>query len=236
MSKEQNLWKPLFLLLTFAILLMGCDTSGESATPTLQATETSVATAEPAATEELPPTTEPVATSAPTAAPTDETAAPTPRLSGVPEADAVIPTLLAHDAEAINELIHYNVIPCTTAEGLGGPPKCLEGETEGTLVEAFPTLGAEGGHIRPDGMNMLISLLHTDELYAVYELSDEVYADDAYPRGRYGVLFISDQEGFPTTTVHVDENGIVRIDYHLDESPDEVMAREAATLLLAPQQ
>lgn len=227
-------FRQLFILLLTAVLLVGCGAAGENTTITPPATVV------PAPTEELPPTelppTEPAEAAEPTAAPEAQPTATGSRQSGVPEADAVIPALLAHDAEAIHDLIHFSEIGCTTAEGLGGPPKCLEGEAEGTPVEVLPTLGAEGSHIRPDGIDTLISLLQTDQLYAVYGLSEAVFADEAYPRGRYGILFISDQEGAPSTTIHVTEQGIIRIDYHLGETPDEVMARESAVLLLAPQQ
>lgn len=231
---NKTFFRQLFILLLLVATLVGCGAAGENTTITPQATAASIPTEETPATE--PPPTEPAEVIEPTAAPEPSPTASGPRLSGVPEADAVIPALLAHDTEAIRELIHFSTIPCTTAEGLGGPPKCLEGEEEGTPVEAFPTLGSEGGHTRPEEIDTLISLLRTDELYAVYGMSEQVYADEAYPRGRYGILFLGDEEGIPSTTVHVTENGIVRIDYHLGETADEVMARESAVLLLAPQQ
>ncbi|MGW8227107.1 MAG: hypothetical protein ACWGOY_15300, partial [Anaerolineales bacterium] len=50
------------------------------------------------------------------------------------------------------ELVSYTTTACTTADGLGGPPKCEPGEAEGTLVEVLPILAGEGTFSRPESV------------------------------------------------------------------------------------
>ena len=61
--------------------------------------------------------------------------------TGVPVVDEVIAAYLAGDTVALVALVDFAVTPCTHANGLGGPPKCAEGQAEGTEVEVFPGRG-----------------------------------------------------------------------------------------------
>ena len=49
-------------------------------------------------------------------------------------------------------LVSYTTTACTIADGLGGPPKCEDGEAEGTLVEVLPVLGGEGTFSRSESI------------------------------------------------------------------------------------
>ena len=56
--------------------------------------------------------------------------------------------LLAQDAAALSRLFAPFAVPCTTTQGLGGPPKCEYAPgmpPEGTLLTALATGGCEGG-------------------------------------------------------------------------------------------
>lgn len=162
------------------------------------------------------PTTEGTDTRNATAAPLpDETPLPT---TDIPTVDAVIAAMLTQDKTALQALVHLNEIACTTADGLGGPPKCATGTPEGTIVRVLPVLGAEGHHIQaaelaqalPDG---------PWQLYAVYIVPDTVYRDEAFPVGQYGLVFLPQpgSQELPITLMVTDE-GIVRVDYHFDNS------------------
>lgn len=60
--------------------------------------------------------------------------------TGIAALDHVITAILMRDKQAIRAAMHFIQLPCTTASGKGGPPKCAEHETAGTLVEVFPIL------------------------------------------------------------------------------------------------
>jgi hypothetical protein len=119
-----------------------------------------------------------------------------------------------------------------TVEGLGGPPPCLEGESEGTLVDVIPLIGGEGGHLRREEIRSWQGLTVT-ELVAAYRLSDQVFADVNYPAGEYGLLFSGALEA-ESVTVHVRDGGIVRIDHHMGASLEEIVQREAGEMILEP--
>jgi hypothetical protein len=54
------------------------------------------------------------------------------------------------DPEALRALIEYTSAVCTHQDGLGGPPKCREGEAEGTPVAVLAFLGS-GGDVKNRG-------------------------------------------------------------------------------------
>jgi hypothetical protein len=119
-----------------------------------------------------------------------------------------------------------------TVEGLGGPPPCLEGESEGTHVDVIPFIGGEGGHLRREEIQGWQGLTVT-ELVAAYRLSDRVFADANYPAGVYGLLFSGALEA-EFVTVHVRDGAIVRIDHHMGASLEEIVQREAGEMILEP--
>jgi hypothetical protein len=146
--------------------------------------------------------------------------------------DEVVAAVLAGDASLQREMIHYTSLPCRTVEGLGGPPPCREGESEGTIVDVLPVIGGEGAHLRQEEIESWPGL-NVTELVAAYRLSDQVFADENYPAGEYGLLFsgVSEAEAI---TVHVWDGGIVRIDYHMGASLEDVIEREAGEMILEP--
>ena len=70
------------------------------------------------------------------------------------ELDPVISAVLSNDLEARRALIHFTTAGCTNAQGLGGPPKCEPGQTEGTPVQYLPILGpGEGVTVLPEDLD-----------------------------------------------------------------------------------
>jgi hypothetical protein len=111
---------------------------------------------EPTPTASLPtripfPTSAPVPTATATAVPTPRPGAdtaPQGTQTGDAGIDAVLGAILAKDEATLSRLFAPFAVPCTTTQGLGGPPKCeyVPGKPpEGTLVTVLATGGCEGG-------------------------------------------------------------------------------------------
>jgi hypothetical protein len=110
-------------------------------------------------------------------------------------------------------LIQYITVGCTTADGLGGPPKCAPGEAEGTLVEVFPIGEAEGHFVRPEEIDRTLEFT-VDGLYAVYRQEPGVDPVEYWPVGEYALLF--ERQMYNTSqpvTAFVQDGRLVRLDF-----------------------
>ncbi len=137
--------------------------------------------------------------------------------SGVDELDRVIQIVLEGDGQVLRSLVRYTVAECTFEDGLGGPPKCKEGEVEGQAVEVLPFLGPEGHFIRKEEIDSW-SGIDAADIYAVYSVSATAYSDPIYPSGKYAIAFIN-EAGFLITTLQIVEGQIVRVDSNLGNPP-----------------
>jgi hypothetical protein len=164
------------------------------------------------------------------------TTAPSPTPSapytGIPYVDSVIAAGLSGNPKALNTLIFLSTFPCTTREGLGGPPKCLRGEADGTLVKALPVLGSEGGHVRIDEINSWEGV-GAARLYAVYRTGSHTYSDEFYPAGEFAVVFIP-AGSTGALTLQVTGNGIVRFDHGFGPTVEELYREHASDFMLGP--
>jgi hypothetical protein len=113
-----------------------------------------------------------------------------------------------------------------------GPPKCLGNETEGTLVEVLPILGQEGQHIRRSEINSLPGI-GAAQLYAVYRTSESTYSDEFFPGGDFGVTFLLEDQ-VNTVVFQVTEDGIVRIDYHVPPTFEDILKDSEIVLTPTP--
>jgi len=100
--------------------------------------------------------------------------------TGIAVVDALAHTIATKDLAAFADAIHYTEIPCTNAEGLGGPPPCPEGQPEGTVVAVLPIVEshlhfADAANLNP------VMMLDLDPLYAVYEAPDVTTSVYAFP-------------------------------------------------------
>lgn len=155
--------------------------------------------------------------------------------TGIAEVDSVLAAVQSGDPHNLSALIHYTVAPCTTAEGLGGPPKCQAGETEGTQLEVLPILGSEGSFIRKSEMGNWQGV-NVNGIYAIYRVSPNAPSDQYYPSGEYAILLTA-PENHPAISIHVGNAGIERMDYLLDALPGSlktVMERDATEVILEP--
>lgn len=153
--------------------------------------------------------------------------------TGFAEIDTVIDTVLAGNQNDVSQLLQFNKLACTHADGLGGPPKCTEDETEGAFVDVFPVLGPEGHHMRYSNLDQWAGIPAT-EVYAVYKVSPNAYSDELYPAGEYAIVFLTEQEEL-LVTVQVTNGKIVRIDNNLGNPPETNLERDASEIILAPQ-
>lgn len=160
---------------------------------------------------------------------------PTPAAdrTGFSHVDAVIEAGLSGDAQALRDLIRLSPFPCTTREGLGGPPKCLPDEPDGTIVEALPVLGSEGGHVRKADLDTWQGI-GPAELYAVYRTGSDTFSDEFYPAGEFAVVFALADYAGDTVTLHVTQDGIVRIDHGFGPTAEELYQQQQEDFILGP--
>jgi hypothetical protein len=152
--------------------------------------------------------------------------------TGDTDVDAVLAAVESGDPQQLRDLFRFTTVACTTAEGLGGPPKCQDGEAEGTPVEVLPFLGSEGHFLRAADVSNFPGVDVTG-LYAVYKVSDAAYSEEEYPVGEYAVMFVGD-ENQPGIVIQI-RDGIVRIDYLYSPTYlDETIQRDAEELIFAP--
>jgi len=139
------------------------------------------------------------------------------------------------DQQQLQSLIQFTDAVCTQLDGLGGPPKCREGEAEGTPVEVLPFLSSEGSFLRSDEIEKWPGL-NVSSVYAIYAVSPAVVAEQYFPIGEYVIVLLGSGNE-PPVALRTAEGRIVRVDYLLDPAPeslDALLQREASNLILAP--
>ena len=151
--------------------------------------------------------------------------------TGVAELDKIIDIVLRGDKDELKSIIKLTQSKCTFAEGLGGPPKCMKGEQEGTVVEGLPILGPEGHFLRKDELEDWAGL-DPSAVFAVYEVSESVYSDENYPAGEFALVFINKDKG-SSFTLQVVQGGIVRVDYG-SQFPPSIPAENVVRYLIEP--
>ena len=180
-----------------------------------------------------PATQEPVSAEEPESA---EPRHPLTTQTGIEGIDQVLEAVAGGDPQSLRSLIEFTNAVCTRQDGLGGPPKCREGEAEGTPVEVLSFLAGEGSFIRKEEIRDWPGITASG-IYAVYEVNAAAISSEQYsPVGKYVILFVSG-ENQPAAALRIGERGIVRVDTIFDPSPENLNAmieREASTVLLAP--
>ena len=143
----------------------------------------------------------------------------------VPHLDELVKAVSSGSTEDLLAIVHFSSLPCTRKDGLGGPPKCLPTEREGTLVDVLPVLGSEGGHIRRSEFSSWFGPLAgvgVPQLYAAFRTPKSTYSDEFFPAGEFGVAFLLLDKA-NVVVFQVTEEGIVRVDYPALSSYDEIL-------------
>lgn len=166
----------------------------------------------------------------------DEPFHPLTMRTGVEEVDRVLEAVASGDQQALLSVIQFTEAKCTHAEGLGGPPKCRDGEAEGTPMEVLPFLGSEGSYTRREEIGDWQGI-DVSALYAVYEVdSSKILVEEYFPAGEYVIVLIGTENGSPVA-LRVADGGIVRVDFLFEPIPetlDALIQREASNVILAP--
>ena len=142
-----------------------------------------------------------------------DSAAPSRDATDNPIINRTIDHLLEQDLEKLLALVEFNQQPCTTADGLGGPPKCAEGIENGTIETFFPVLGpGEGAHLNPDQIQTIFDY-RDPQLYQVVFVEFPENPDEIFPAGNYAVVLAIEPHGFARSFRLDDEGKIVRVDF-----------------------
>jgi hypothetical protein len=147
-------------------------------------------------------------------------------ISQIAESEGLRPVLEAILFGGIEErqaLVSYTTAACTTADGLGGPPKCEPGQEEGTLVQVLPILSGEGSFGTPESIDQALEFVVMG-LYAIYEVPGDVFQADYWPAGEFGLIFTREMNAVPfPMTVFVEDGRIVRITDHFGTQPADLL-------------
>jgi len=170
---------------------------------------------------------------------------PTPSLSidieyppdlrtGVNEIDQVIDAIMDKGLDTRLDLVRFMTSSCTTVSGLGGPPKCEPGETDGTIVEAFPASSGEGYFVRRKNIEKLFNFT-VRGVIAVYVVPEDAYQTVYWPAGEYGIVFTSEDGGIPHTIIVLVQDGfIVRLEFHPGWPPFDLIRSKSDEFILSP--
>jgi hypothetical protein len=213
----------LTLCLTFLLAITGCAT--EATTSDMPTPDT------PPVADEMVDT-----TTADIAAPSAVTLHPDTLRTGITGLDPVLEAIASRDPQAIAEHLALLETACTTADGLGGPPKCADGMADGTIVSVFPILEAEGTFATVDNLLQVADSLQIAGLFGVYQVTGGASPEEAYwPSGDYGVV-LAGSGVVPAYTLLVAQGNIVRLIYHLGSSPEEAFDAGRGAILIPPLQ
>lgn len=152
--------------------------------------------------------------------------------------EEIKPVLIAMSGYGeLRPLVDFISAACTTADGLGGPPKCKPGEAQGTVVEVFPILDGEGSLARAGEIDSALEI-RAKGLYAVYRPLPSPRESDLWPTGEYALLFDREQNDihFPVTA-HVQDGRIVKLVFSTGVSPSEILSGvPVEQILITPEQ
>jgi hypothetical protein len=150
----------------------------------------------------------------------------------IPHFEDITSAVASGSTEDLLAIVKFSSLPCTNAEGMGGPPKCLDNEAEGTPVEVLPIIGPEGHHIRRSEMSSWPGI-DDARLYAAYRTSESTYSDEYFPAGDYAIAFIMPSK-VDGVVFQVTQDGIVRMDYQMLSTIDEIVKNSEVILSPTP--
>ena len=157
-----------------------------------------------------------------------------PRRTGDPALDVIIEAVEARDIEALVPLVQYTTVGCTTADGLGGPPKCEEDVAEGTEFTMFPVSSCEGGWTRY-GVQSVADFAHrTVGLWGVVHVDRYWEVTDGWPAPDTFLAFhTTTPSGDSVAYLEVADGHIVRASFGCGGTIDDLLAVSSMQLSLA---
>jgi hypothetical protein len=170
---------------------------------------------------------------------------PTPSLSidieyppdtrtGIDEIDTVIDAILSEDIDVKFALVRLTTTACTTADVLGGRPKCEPGEADETIVDSFPVSDSGGHHVRSDIIRTVFDF-SVRGLVAVYVVPEDAYRAEYWPAGEFGIIFTSEDGGHShIITVLIESGQIVRLEFNPVWPPFDLIQHKSDEFILPP--
>ena len=207
-----NTQKSLKLFLLFLVLAVLATLALAACTPVPGVFEVDLATVTPAAVQ---PTNE-----------QEPATKPAPQVIVLDPRDQFKPLVLAilHGSSFDRmALTHFTSLACTTADGLGGPPKCLEGEADGTIIEAILSGGPESHFMRRAEFEQT-NAFDVKGLYAIYRVPADPNAPIDRPTGEYALVFERTQNDYPLPVIaYVTDGKLVSLDFKLGIYPADLI-------------
>jgi hypothetical protein len=105
-------------------------------------------------------------------------------------------------------------------------------------MQVFPILGSEGSLLSLEEVTNMMSDLQVKDLYAVYRETPNPNAEPYYQTGEYAMLFERETSDLQLPVVfQVRDGRIVRIDYHIGVSPEDILKEiPIEQVVIAPQE
>jgi hypothetical protein len=148
----------------------------------------------------------------------------------------VLEALFWGSIEERRAVVQYISVGCTTADGLGGPPKCAPGQADDTPVVVFPVSDAEGHFASPDEIDGTLELLSVEGLYAVYRPVPGRDPVEYWPIGEYALIFENHRYNMSLpVTVYVEGGRMVRVQFAINPiEPDQLLDAIPLDRILIP--
>ena len=145
----------------------------------------------------------------------------------------IIAAIEERDIAVLAPLVHYTTVACTTADGLGGPPKCEEDVPEGTELTMFPVGSCEGGWTRY-GVQSVADFAHrTAGLWGVIHVDQYWEVTDGWPAPDTFLAFHTDTpSGDSVAYLEVADGRIVRASFGCGGTLDDLLAVSSMQLSL----
>lgn len=187
-------------------------------------------TGEPTAAPSAPPATAtntaqpPTTTATATAATSGEIPGfpPAGTLSGIPAVDAVIVAAVEGRVTDLAALTRLTPVACAEQPmGVGSPPKCKEGESDGQELPVLLATACEGFFIRPEELTQWLQRFVDSpaQLYAVFAAGPQDVTPLAPPPA-YGVVLGRGLAANDAQRLFLDESGrIIKVDFNCNRTP-----------------
>ena len=143
--------------------------------------------------------------------------------SALDEVRPLAVALLSGLPEDRRPFVQFLTTTCTTADGLGGPPKCQFGEPDGSPVRVFPLGGVEASYLRPEEINRMLDF-GVNKLYAVYRTDPNSRPEPFWPASEVALLFEREEKDNPVPiTAFVQDGNLVRLDITPGVTPEQIL-------------
>lgn len=140
---------------------------------------------------------------------------PVETVSGIPTIDAIIVAAVDGRASDLAALTRFSRVACATQPiGVGSPPRCQAGESDGQPIEVLPATACEGLFIRPgDLIGRYQGMLQPPKrLYAVFAAESQDVVS-VTPEPAYGIVLGRELSDIESPRLFIDGSGkIVQVD------------------------